>query len=374
MLKLESINIWKDVIAKFKNRPDVQNGSILGFKGNKDYSLPEDEPFSIADGLGTTGWCVSASEALTEDDYFQLIANITNTKYRLVSIDIKEMYYGYCYNGSQNKWHTAILMSQQYQNEPTPTHFIIDITCRQFGNDFIDKDVWDLKTWVNTLRSPLCKHLIPEIDGETNNLPNITDNRSTNVKELDNYILNYSLKDHTTLDDNQRNTILNFHNNFVHINNTILLNTISQNEFSLIQEFDNILGNMFVEKVQEGYCVLEFKNRDVCKKWLEILIRNSGKLPQYLYVSKSIMDSCESSNIVYNELFTKSNLNVEENKTFLVIKFNNVDLIEFNLPNITNIAYFNQKFTVKSSSIYDFGIKSTGDKTKKSNTIFLELY
>ena len=61
MVSLETINIWKQVINKFKQRADVQDGSSLGWKGNKNFSLPEDTPFNIGDGLGTTGWCVSAS-------------------------------------------------------------------------------------------------------------------------------------------------------------------------------------------------------------------------------------------------------------------------------------------------------------------------
>jgi hypothetical protein len=378
MVSLETINIWKQVINKFKQRADVQDGSSLGWKGNKTFSLPEDTPFNIGDGLGTTGWCVSASETLLNDEYFQLLCQLTNTSARLVSIDIKEQYWGYCYNGSQNKWHTAILMMPQDEG-----NFIIDITCRQFGNDFIDKDIWDLNTWVSTLRSPLCKHFIEGVDDDSKYFGNgfaQEDNKGLNeIQYRDNLIL-HNLKDVTSIDDNQRNIILEFNRKFVDLNNKLIENKLNKSEFDFISEFNDILSHLYVSKIDYGYSILEFYNSDYCKDWLENLIRNGGKLSQYLYVSPTIEDACKVSNIKFNDLYNKSTLGVVDNKTYLILKFNNMDLIDFSfIPNVLLLAYYNQKFTIKTNSIYDYSKTLNNDNNLinndvKSNTIICELY
>jgi hypothetical protein len=50
---------------------------------------------------------------------------------KLISIDIKEQYYGNTYSGNQNKWHTAILVKDTNYN------FVIDLTCSQLEQNLI---------------------------------------------------------------------------------------------------------------------------------------------------------------------------------------------------------------------------------------------
>ena len=374
MINLETINIWKDVIQKFKQRADVQDGSSLGWKGTKDFSLPEDTPFNIGDGLGTTGWCVSASEALVNDEYFQLLCQLTNTYAKLISIDIKEQYYGYCYNGSQNKWHTAILMDSEKEGK-----FIIDITCRQFGNDFVGKDIWELNTWLSTLRSPLCKHFIDGVDDNNKNFGNgfgQEDKRELNQIQLNDNLILHNLKDVTTLDDNQRSLILNFNHNFIDLNNKLIENNINKTEFDFISDFNDVLSYLYNVNITEGYSVLEFYNRQYCKDWLERLLLGGNKLFQYLYVSSTIEDACKINNIQFSNLFNKSNLSVTDEKTYLILKFNNINMIDFSfIPSVSALGYYNQKFNIKQNSIYDYcRTINNSDNNLKSNTIYCELY
>lgn len=374
MISLETINIWKDVIQKFKQRADVQDGSSLGWKGSKDFSLPEDTPFNIGDGLGTTGWCVSASEALVNDEYFQLLCQLTNTYAKLISIDIKEQYYGYCYNGSQNKWHTAILMDKEKEGK-----FIIDITCRQFGNDFIGKDIWELNTWISTLRSPLCKHFIEGVDDNNKNFGNgfgQEDKRELNQIQLNDNLILHNLKDVTSLDDNQRSLILSFNHDFVNLNNKLIENNINKTEFDFISDFNDVLSYLYNVNITEGYSVLEFYSRQYCKDWLERLLLGGNKLFQYLYVSNSIEDACNINNVKFTDLFNKSNLSVTDEKTYLILKFNNINMIDFSfIPSVVALGYYNQKFNIKQNSIYDYcRTINNNDKNLTSNTIYCELY
>ena len=91
------------VINNFKRRFDVQNGSALAYREGQsldgNFKL-EDKPKNIAEGLTTTGFCVSASQALLFDKTFQMLLQSRQANAKLISIDIKEQYYGECYNGS----------------------------------------------------------------------------------------------------------------------------------------------------------------------------------------------------------------------------------------------------------------------------------
>ena len=44
-------------------------------------------------------------------------------------------------------------------------NFVIDLTCAQFGNRFVEKFIWTFETWEKTFRSPICKHVITDFDG-----------------------------------------------------------------------------------------------------------------------------------------------------------------------------------------------------------------
>ena len=159
---------YKKVIAAFKKRYDVQNGNALGYRKGQSPTgelLLENKPKGIGDGLATTGWCLSASQALLLDPIFQILLQSRNALAKIVSIDIKEQHYGKTYSGHQNKWHSAILVNDRTDNYT----FIIDITCKQFGNQYNDKDIWDFKTWESTFRSATCKHKITDFESNVLN-------------------------------------------------------------------------------------------------------------------------------------------------------------------------------------------------------------
>ena len=135
---------YQKVIQAFKNRADVQSGDALAYREGQSidgkYELI-DKPHDIGEGTTNTGWCVSVSQALIMDPIFNILIKDQGAQAKLVSIDIKEQYYGTIYqSGMQNKWHSAILIRDNEVN------FIIDLTCGQFGNYFIGKEIWDFET------------------------------------------------------------------------------------------------------------------------------------------------------------------------------------------------------------------------------------
>lgn len=365
---LDVVNSWKNVVSNFKRRSDVASGSGLGWKGSKGFSVFEDTPKSIGDALSTTGWCVSASEALLNDNIFQLNLQHRNAKAKLISIDIKEQYWGQVYNGSQNKWHTAILVEDNNMN------IVIDITCRQFGNDFIEKDIWDLASWQNKLRSAFCNHVITDFNENPiiiNPIPNQFDFLS-NVKFS---IINNKLKDIISLDDAQRLFLTDyFVNKFYDINKKLLIKNISALDYQYIKDLTQILMAIPEEVIDSAYCIMSFETRDAAKKWLELFLTNDSKLPTYLLLSKSLEEACILNNIDSSELFVKNSVSVPKGKTYLVLNFKKIMGIEScYVKNSCMLLPYNMELIIKKENIYDSANRDNQNTTLISNTIMVDV-
>ncbi len=328
---------YEAVIKQFKKRSGVISGKDLGWKGSKGYSLFNDTPKDFGSATGTTGWCVSASEALLNDTIFQTNLVYRGAKAKLISIDIKEQYYGNCFNGSQNKWHTAILV------EDSGFNFVIDITCRQFGNDFLEKDIWDFNTWQAKLRSPFCKHYITDFNNNIQNINPITSETYRN--DLNIAITKNNLKDITNITDSEREQISDFmFNKISEINKNLLLNNISKFDYKYILEITKILQNLPFNSIKEGYSVLSFESKLAAKNWLEIFISNDCKLPMYLTVSDTVKESCLLNYVDFDELNKSNSLSVEKDKTYIVFEFSGLFGI--------NTTWFNN-----SSILLPYGIE-----------------
>lgn len=155
--KAQIAGAYLKVIEAFKKRGDVLGAKALAYRRPGSKELIEKNWFKFGDVLVTTGFCVCVSDALLNDKIFQLFLEYRNAQAKLVSIDIKEQFFGECKPSYlANKWHTAILL------QDSGYWFIIDMTCAQFGNSYVGKVVWDLETWLNTFRSANDKHEITD--------------------------------------------------------------------------------------------------------------------------------------------------------------------------------------------------------------------
>lgn len=365
---LEVVNSYTSVMESFKKRSDVISGSVLGWKGSKGFSNFEDTPEGFGSATGTTGWCVSASEALLYDEIFQQNLKYRGARAKLISIDIKEQYYGYCYNGSQNKWHTAILV------EDSKFTFIIDITCRQFGNDFIEKDIWDFNTWQSKLRSPLCKHIITDFNNNPQNIiPSLSEEIFFN-KNLNGTLLKNNLKDVTNITDFERDNITDFLLNKINpINKNLLLNNISKIDYKYITEITKLLTNLPFNSIKEGYSVLAFDTKEAAKNWLSLFLNDECKLPMYLLVSNTVKESCLLNNINFNGLNLSNNLSVEKNKTYIVFEFSGLFGIDSDwLNNSAILLPYGIELYVKKENIYNSG-NLLEDTSRQTNTIIVRV-
>lgn len=363
---------YKKIIGAFKKRFDVQNGRALGYSRGGKPPRFEDTPKGIGDGLGTTGWCVSASNALYTDNSFQMFLRERSAIAKLVSIDIKEQYYGYCYNGTQNKWHTAILVQDSGMN------FIVDITCRQFGNNFVNKEFWDFNTWQKTFRSPLCQHKITDFIGNPLSVapaPKSFVNPDMSVMEYINI-----LKNVTTINDNERRIVAEFFvNKLEALNQRMIIGNLGQADYQYITELNKIFEHFpFQINQKPYYSVLQFDTKDAAKNWIKLLAENKWIMPNYLVVSKTLQDNCQFNVVDYFSLNTDVTA-FSEGVTYVVLEFINISGIGISdLPNVDILLPYGTKLNVDVNSIQNGGYRNAAasdgaNPQKVLNTIYMTI-
>lgn len=361
---------YKNVISAFKKRYDVQNGYALGYHVGHDMSQPlldENRPKTMGEGLGTTGYCVSASNALLNDNVFGLLLGKRGAKAKLVSIDIREQYWGYCYSGTQNKWHTAILVNDSGIN------FIVDITCRQFGNNFIDKDIWDFPTWERTFRSPLDKHILTDFAGNT--LSNIKA-AANNIMFDDISEVVYRLQDNTTLVDSERQALADF---FVRrlpvLNKKLTIGNIASNDLTYLDTILKLLTKVNFGIKEQQYAVLEFSTKELAKEWIMQLTRNEFVLPQFIISSDTLEKACKYSNINVDDVNSESQKEI----TYIVFDFVSIKGIDVSFIN-ENVSIclphgIKLEITDIPNQVYNGGkllSVNVDGIPKKTNTIYIK--
>lgn len=355
--------IYHNVVAKFKLRGDVQNGKALAYKGSSPVASFQNTPKGIGDGMSTTGWCVSASSALLTDIIFQETISYRKATAKLISIDIKEQWYGKCYNGSFNKWHTAILLNDNGYN------FVIDITCSQFSGDFNEKYVWDFKTWETTFRSAYCKHDI--FDAVNNCLsPSPASNFIPNKTNTTNAGIEFSkmfdrLHDLTNLSGDERKMLSEY---FVYninvLNDKLRRNDISQLDYTYIQKLNDIFSHMPFKSLNNGISIIEFENKAQLKQWLKNFLSEDCRLTQTIFVSSNTQSSGDKNNI---KLGDYNVVNANMNKCFITFNFESVFGIDVSfIENAEILLPMGLELNVDLDSI-----QNGGTQNKETNTVFI---
>lgn len=367
-------DIYTGVVKRFKNRGDVQNGKALAYKSwNATEATFENTPKGIGDGMSTTGWCVSASSALLSDPIFQETIAYRKATAKLISIDIKEQWYGKCYNGSFNKWHTAILVQDNGYN------LIVDITCSQFSGDFNEKYVWDFKTWETTFRSAYCKHQI--FDAQNNCISpapasNYVPKKVTNAYMEFARVAN-SLNDLTNMTATDRNFLAEY---FVYnlnvLNDKMMRNDISQLDFDYISKLNKLFEHLPFTTINNGVSVLSFDCAENLKNWVSRFLSDDCKLPQTIFVSKTIEQAAAHAGLNVSDINTK---NVNPEKYYIIINYNsifgiNVDFLE----NVNVLLPIGIQLNVDLDSIRNGGkdiieANDGGILRKETNAVFMTI-
>lgn len=315
----EIFEAYRNVINAWKKRGDVLSGKDLAYNPYKHQGKParfDNTPLGFGTGTGTTGWCVSASQSLLEDPIFQELLRIRSAQAKLISIDIKEQYYGFCFNGSQNIWHTAILVYD------TNYYFIIDITCRQFGNDFVGKDFWTFETWQEKLRSPRCSHRLTDFDGNQFGFTPVLVNTKSVNKDFHYSEMFNQLHSYTNLNNDDRHLITDFLINQINkINNKLLVRSLNIDDYKYLQKVAETFKSLEYVATEKCYGVLKFNNKAATKNWLEHFFNNNCKLDMFLQVYRDLESYSMVNNFDLAELHKK--VKSESEPHYLIIEFNN---------------------------------------------------
>ena len=368
---------YKNVISAWRKRADVQNGEALAYRKNQSLDGEfdfGDKPKNLGEGTTTTGWCVSVSQNFLNDPIFQILLQSRQAKAKLVSIDIKEQHYGHCYTGSQNKWHTAILVQDSGIN------FIIDLTCGQFGNAYVNKNIWDFVTWEKTFRSPLDRHNI--VDFENNQLSVLpVEFYDVNQKETKMLYDNY-FHDITTITDMERTFLSDFFIKQINtLNKKLLIGNITDLDFKYMNQVNKLLENFnfSVSNDDEKFLVMQFANKQSALNWTKKLLLNKSDdgfvLPQYLLFSNSLKDSCK-----YNGIDIKDVHGDNMSKThYIVIKLKQYNGIDISMiPYVSLLLGYGVKIIFNADTdIYNSGKELAVDflgNTKKTNTIVINCW
>ncbi len=388
---------YKPVIKRFKMRADVQNGLALAYRDGQDYENGNiqdvNKPKTLGDGLSTTGWCLSASQALLYDPIFKALLEYRKAKAKLVSIDIRRQFYGKTYNGHKNVWHTAIFVQD---GEFT---FIIDLTCSQFGNKYVNKDFWGTTTWLETFRSPIDQHQFTDFDGNVINYG--LDLTGTKID------YNYGIKKISA--DNTFSRVLHNMNQFpdvtdmdkqliagllttdkLNILNSKLANClVTDEEYSELERLTGVMSDYFdvIDSSEVKYGLLKFPTKQGLQKWFKnfkVLCNQSEDkqtsfLPSFLMVCDTIENAFHTLNVNpdnYNSYPASDN-----DEHYLVLKFANscgVDMDNIIVGVRMLLLYgMDIKLNTDADKIFyntaELDSTSVGAKLSDTNTFIIEL-
>ena len=366
--------IYMKVINAFKLRSDVQSGYALAYKGSRDKPTFDNTPKGFGDGTTTTGLCVSASQALLEDSVFNELLRSRGAQAKLISIDIKEQYYGHCGigGGSQNKWHTAILL------QDSGLHFMVDITCGQFGNAFINKNIWDFKSWELTFRSNNCSHYITDFQNNPLTILPISDDLTRAQKELKSIDVFDKMHDLTNMNDSDRKLLTDFFvNKFNDLNNKLIIGNINQEDFNYIENIGKLIEHLPFVSIESGYSIMKFKNMDAAKNWMRLFLNNQLTINQYMLISKTFNDAAK----ILNEDPKKINIETIDNlTTYIIFEFNKVYGVDVDFLSDADIMIpFGYKFKIDLNKIINGGNRNSlisdgsFSPTKKTNSIYVTI-
>lgn len=364
-------SIYVNYMKAFLKRADVMNGNRVSYHDNQDPddNLRFENWVNYGDARVTTGFCVSFSQAILKDELFQILLQSRKAQAKLVSIDIKEQYYGHCKPSYfQNKWHTAIMIRDNDIN------LILDPTCAQFGNQFTGLLVWDLQTWLNTFRSPVDTH---DIKGFTDNVIDFAPIK-INVLNYEQAMIKIedSLHDITTIDDAERKMLADFFLKGIEtINRKIQMGNLTDNDFKYMDTINRLLRQFTFKQSQNEYFIMEFFDKKAAQRWITNFIKDGCKLPIYVTTSKSIEDACNYFG------FDASQINIESQKdtTYIVMRFKTVvgcD-IEKIIDKVSTAIPYGVQLDVEPimNNIFNGGkllSESAYGIEKKTNTIFID--
>lgn len=362
-------SVYVNYLKAFNKRADVMNGKRISYHDNQDPdgNLRDENWVNYGDARVTTGFCVSVSQAILKDELFQILLQSRGALAKIISIDIKEQFYGYCKPSYvQNKWHSAILVRDSGIN------LVLDPTCAQFGNQFVDKFVWDFETWEKTFRSPVDTH---DIKGFNDNVLSFAPEaiRVLNYEQAIVKVQN-ALHDITTIDDVERQMIADFFLQGIEvINRKLQMGNLTDNDFKYMNTINTLMKQFNFKQSENEYFVMKFISKDSALKWIARFVKDDCILPIYVTTSKSLKEACDWFGFDINQV----NIEAKNDETYIVLKFENIvgcDL-ENILDNVSTFIPYGMKIEIDTTiDIYNGGkilSETSYGIEKKTNTIYI---
>lgn len=303
-VKETTATIYANVVKAWLKRGGVQSGKDLAYRVNQDPNSPLEVKnwFRTGDALVTTGFCVCVSQNLLNSKVFQALLKMRGAQAKLVSIDIKEMFFGVCKPSYvKNKWHTAIYV------EDSGHSFIVDPTCAQFGNKYVGKLVWDFQTWCDTFRSATDRHTITDFNGDTLSFVNTHFDRVAEVsRTFDSYVKENTwlnrFSDYVALTDYEKEELYKFlSEGIVIINRKILGNAMQAHDIKYLKNISDIIFRTYKYEASNGiqYFLISFDNKEKQLQFVKKVI-NTGTIPVFGFMSDKMSED-SGLNIVLND-------------------------------------------------------------------------
>lgn len=369
--------IYSDVVSAFIKRPNVLNGKEVSYHDNQDPNgnLRDENWLNFGETRVTTGLCVSFSQALLNSQVFQFLLSKRNAKAKLISIEIKEQFYGVCKpSGTFNKWHTAILVQDVLDNAvDQKVVFIVDPTVAQFGNQFVGKLIWDFESWCNTFRSANDKHVLTDFDNNTLNTQPYVNNVTEETLGGDfSKIINGCV----SLNKHEQDFLGDFIKNGIQLfNKKIMLGTVNNADIKYIQNVNSIIEKIPVRVNTIQYSVLYFRTKDEALNWIRLFAENGFRLDAFVKTNSSLETYCQENGLDINSI-NAQDLSAE---TYIVLRFKDSYLptIDYGNGEFMGIVQFGLQFDCDPNvDIYNMGKELATDVYSmdiKTNTICINL-
>lgn len=344
---------YLNVVKNWMKRAGVQSGFELGYREdqNPQGELNHKNWFRMGDALVTTGFCVSVSTALLESDVFQTLLKYRGAQAKLISIDIKEQFYGVCKPSySKNKWHTAIFVE-----ESNGLIFIVDPTCAQFGNPYVGKLIWDFNTWVNTFRSPVDRHEITKFDGTPLSFVNTYYMETNYTQAIKNSVKNYCAN-FIALSEAEQDMLVEFIQNGFELFNRKVRGTLTPKDIQYQKHIVDILSRTYkLNNIYRPlYGALEFSSKEELRTYVARFMLTKT-IPEFLQLTDNL-----------HNLEAKFNYNLNKAGSFAAgethtLEVNRNYYLLFQFDNCTCIKFDDFGAALKDG-IGGFGIVDISDK------------
>lgn len=345
---------YLNVVKNWMKRAGVQSGFELGYREdqNPDSALHHKNWFNMGDALVTTGFCVSVSNALLNSEVFQTLLTYRDARAKLISIDIKEQFYGVCKPSySKNKWHTAI-----YVEESNGLFFIIDPTCAQFGNPYVGKLIWDFQTWVNTFRSPIDRHELTKFDGTPLSYVNTYHMETGYDKAKKNSVKKYC-ENFIALTEEEQDMLVEFIQNGFELFNRKVRNGLQPKDLQYQKHIVSILARTYkLNNIYRPlYGAIEFHSKEELRGYVERFMKTKN-IPEFLQLTDDLQKLEARFNYNLNKAGSKA-----AGETHAVDQWNKSYYLLFQFDNCTCIKFDDFRDVLKDG-IGGFGIGEIEDK------------